>query len=63
MFQLSSSSEPCLNREDFANTVDPRQGVHPHDYLGDYADLVAWGRHAGMLTEGDARHLSDEAVR
>ncbi len=48
---------------DFANTVDPRHGVHPRDYLGDYADLVAWGRHASLLTEGDVRHLSDEAAR
>ncbi len=50
----------CL---DFVNTVDPRRGDDPREYLGDYRDLVAWGRHAGLLEEGEARPLLAEAAR
>lgn len=49
----------CL---DFTNTMDPRLGNHPQDFLGDYADLVQWSRHAGVLTEGEAEHLLKEAA-
>src|SRR5579859_8160550 len=49
----------CL---DFTNTMDPRLGSHPHDFLGDYADLVQWSRHAGLLMEGEAEHLLREAA-
>lgn len=48
---------------DFANTVDPRHSSHPHEYLTSYADLVAWGCHAGVLTEGEAHYLWEDAVR
>src|SRR5581483_7061121 len=44
----------CL---DFANTVDPRQGKHSHDYLTNYSDLVQWSHHAGVLTEGGKQSL------
>lgn len=44
----------CL---DFTNTMDPRIGNHPRDFLADYADLVQWSLHAGLLTEGEAEHL------
>ncbi len=54
--------ELCL---DFVNTVGGRvpEGARSPvstvvaDKLGDYADLVAWGRHTGSTTEGDARRL------
>ena len=36
----------CL---DFANTVDSRGRADSLEYLNNYADLVAWGRHAGVL--------------
>ena len=48
----------CL---DFANTIEDRLGDHPEDFLGSYADLVAWGRHGGVLTETDTRRLLLEA--
>jgi len=45
----------CL---DFANTVDWHAGAqHGQEYLTTYAELVAWGRHAGILAEGEARTL------
>jgi predicted RNA-binding Zn ribbon-like protein len=57
----------CL---DFVNTVDPRQGAHPHDFLANYADLVLWGHHVGILTKKGKQNLlqantphSDEASR
>jgi hypothetical protein len=37
----------CL---DFVNTIDPRRGESPHDYLSSYADLVEWSHHAGQLS-------------
>jgi predicted RNA-binding Zn ribbon-like protein len=46
---------------DFVNT-DP--GPSPEDeVLRDYDDLVAWGRHAGLLTEPEARRLLRRARR
>ena len=50
----------CL---DFVNTVDPRADGENRDYLSTYADLVAWSRHAGVLSEGVAERLSAEAGR
>ena len=50
--------ELCL---DFANTVEPRLGDHRSDYLANYADLVRWARHAGSLSEEEARRLLLEA--
>ena len=45
---------PCL---DFSNTVDPRHGERPREYLKSYADLVAWARRAGVLGEEEAGAL------
>ncbi len=50
----------CLN---FANTVGGRRPDRVHDYLGDYGDLVAWSRHAGLLTDEAARYLAAQAER
>jgi predicted RNA-binding Zn ribbon-like protein len=36
----------CL---DFANTVDPRHGDRPYDFLATYADLVRWAERAGAM--------------
>jgi predicted RNA-binding Zn ribbon-like protein len=44
----------CL---DFANTVDPRDGPDPRDFLREYGDLVRWGRLVGLLSESSARKL------
>jgi predicted RNA-binding Zn ribbon-like protein len=41
----------CL---DFANTVNGHTRLTRHEYLGDYRDLVLWGRHAGVLTAVEA---------
>ncbi len=55
---LAGSS--CL---DFANTVEPRQGVGAaHDYLQTYSDLVQWGRHAGLIDTEVAEHLERRAT-
>jgi predicted RNA-binding Zn ribbon-like protein len=48
----------CL---DFANTVDSRPTVEPEELLGDYADLVEWGRQSGALDERAARRLERRA--
>lgn len=44
---------------DLVNTVswrgDPRRRT---EYLSDYHDLVAWARHAGVLSPGEARELA-----
>lgn len=50
----------CLN---FANTVDPRQGEHPHEFLTGYADLMAWSVRVGALEEPAARELAAVAER
>ncbi len=47
---------------DFANTLDWRLGDRLADRLQCYADLVAWGRDAGLLDEGAARGLVEEAA-
>jgi len=49
----------CL---DFANTVDrSARDERRHEYMGGYTDLVAWGRHAGVLTEDEAGRLLEGA--
>jgi predicted RNA-binding Zn ribbon-like protein len=48
---------------DFANTVDDRPADHPEEHLIGYADLVAWGRQAGVLTDEQAGQLLGEAAR
>lgn len=50
----------CL---DFVNTVDPRVGDHPHEFLSSYTDLVLWSRHVGILPEGEVQDLLQEAAR
>jgi predicted RNA-binding Zn ribbon-like protein len=44
----------CL---DFANTLEPRAAEPVRDWLGGYADLVAWARHAGALDSATAERL------
>ncbi len=44
----------CLG---FVNTFHPRYGRHAHDALAGYADLVAWNRSIGMLTEAQEQSL------
>src|SRR5450432_3530520 len=50
----------CL---DFTNTIDPRHGEHPHEYLKNYADLVVWSRYVDILTENEAQHLLYNAAK
>lgn len=52
--------EPCLI---FANTVGGSRQVDEHEYLNDYLDLLAWSRHAGLITGDKAQHLLAEATR
>ncbi|MEO8973242.1 MAG: ABATE domain-containing protein [Ktedonobacteraceae bacterium] len=49
----------CL---DFANTIDPRIGDHPHEYLKDYPDLVQWSQHLGIFTEKEGQVLLRKAT-
>lgn len=51
---------PCL---DFANTVNWRGSARQREGLTSYADLVAWGRQAGIVGEDRARRLLEEATR
>jgi len=44
----------CL---DFANSIEPREAAPQHDYLGEYADVVRWARHADALDEATAERL------
>jgi predicted RNA-binding Zn ribbon-like protein len=55
VFDLSGG-RPCL---DFANTWSAQTGEH----LRRYADLVAFGRQAGLLTDDAASRLLAEAAR
>jgi predicted RNA-binding Zn ribbon-like protein len=50
----------CL---DFANTVSSRTEVVRREYLTTYGELVAWSRHAGFLTDGEAEALLRNATR
>lgn len=50
----------CL---DFTNTIDPRHGEQPHEYLKNYPDLMAWSRYVGILTESEAQHLLHVAAQ
>lgn len=50
----------CL---DFANTLRRRLTASPVDLLTSYADLVAWGRQAGAVGDGEARRLAQEATQ
>jgi predicted RNA-binding Zn ribbon-like protein len=44
----------CL---DFANTLEPRGAEPVRDWLGGYADLAAWARHAGALDGATTERL------
>jgi predicted RNA-binding Zn ribbon-like protein len=48
----------CL---DFANTVDWRLSDSPGDLLSSYEDLIAWSRHAGILSAARSRKLISES--
>ncbi|WP_433373679.1 CGNR zinc finger domain-containing protein [Actinoplanes sp. CA-142083] len=45
---------------DFANSLDGRGTDDPEEYLHTYADLVDWGRFAGVLDEPTARRLTGD---
>ena len=45
------AGRPCL---DFVNTVDWRTSEAPVELLATYGDLLAWGRHAGLLASKEA---------
>lgn len=53
-----SGGELCL---DFANSVGSRHTDHEHDYLEEYADLVAWSEHTGSIDSVEARDLDARA--
>ncbi len=44
---------------DFVNTLEDRPYPEPNERLRRYADLVAWGRQAGVLTKGQVVILAD----
>lgn len=53
LFELTGG-RLCL---DFANTVDDRPTDRPSDRLTGYAELIAFGRQAGICSEAEARDL------
>jgi len=50
----------CL---DFANTLHGHRGHPLHEYLWDYRDVVLWSRHAGLIDEGQAGVLLQQAEK
>jgi predicted RNA-binding Zn ribbon-like protein len=50
----------CL---DFANTLDWHASKHPIETLNSYADLMAWARDVGLLSDRTAQQLAREANR
>lgn len=50
----------CL---DFTNTVAWYSSDNPRDRFATYADLIAWGRQTGTLTEPEAQHLLEIAAQ
>jgi predicted RNA-binding Zn ribbon-like protein len=50
----------CL---DFANTVSAHVEGQGHEYLTTYGELVAWSRHAGVLTGDEMDGLMSGATR
>jgi len=44
----------CL---DFINTMDPRIGEQPREFLLSYANLVAWSQYVGVLTQEQGNAL------
>jgi predicted RNA-binding Zn ribbon-like protein len=58
-FELTGG-RPCL---DLVNTLEARPTPHPRERLPTYADLLAWGEQAALLTPGQARRLRERARR
>ena len=50
----------CL---DFADTIAGRTSGRPEEFLRGYPDLARWARHAGAISDAEARRLSAEAGR
>ncbi len=50
----------CL---DFVNTVEDDRSGHPQEHLSNYTELVAWSRHAAILTPRLAQQLTLAAAR
>jgi predicted RNA-binding Zn ribbon-like protein len=48
---------------DFANTLGGLRGGKTEEFLREYADLVAWGQQAGILSDNDRQRLIAEAGR
>ncbi len=48
----------CL---DFVNTLDWRGAEQPVEYLNTYHDLVSWCRHAGVISNKEARILVQQS--
>ena len=48
----------CL---DFANTIEARGGVRPHERLHCFADLLRWGHYVGLLQEELVQRLLEQA--
>ena len=51
---------PCL---DFVNTLDWRGTDKPVESLHNYQDLVAWTRHAGMISAKEANNLNQRSKK
>ena len=60
LFDLTLTGQLSL---DFVNTIDWRTSDSPVELVNSYADLLRWGRHAGALTDSEARSLAREAAR
>jgi predicted RNA-binding Zn ribbon-like protein len=55
------ADDPAL---DFVNTIDNRDDPERRkELLNSYADLVVWGRAAGLLTEAEAERLRSKAAK
>ena len=53
------SGRLCL---DFANTADWHASDQPEERLNSYANLVAWAKGVGILTEGQAQQLASAVM-
>ena len=49
----------CL---DFANTAGWHASTQPEEWLTSYAALLAWSRHAGVLSAAEGQHLAHAAA-
>ncbi len=49
---------PCL---DFVNTLDWRGTDQPVEFLNTYQDLVLWSRHAGTISNQEAKIISQKS--